>query len=166
MTTRPPTLSAVRTLPTRAPFLTPTMLTHVSSAIAITPASFAVVGRQRHEGAQVDREGRRERRDRAGRRDREEHPAAEKPREPSETARDEGVDASRLGHRGPELGERERAEQGQHAADHPHREHPSRLVDGARDLGGNEKDPGADDRPDDEVDGVEEREVAAELRHG
>ena len=39
------------------------------------------------------------------------------------------------------------------------------VVDGPRDLGGHQEDARADDRADDEVDGVEEREVPAELRH-
>ena len=44
MITRPPTLSAVRTLPTRAPFLTPMALIQVRTTIATTPATFAVAG--------------------------------------------------------------------------------------------------------------------------
>ena len=44
MITRPPTLSAVSTFPTRAPYLTPMMLIQVSTTIATTPASFAVAG--------------------------------------------------------------------------------------------------------------------------
>ena len=44
MMMRPPTLRAVRTLPTRAPFFTPMTLIQVSTAIATTPAIFVVVG--------------------------------------------------------------------------------------------------------------------------
>src|SRR4029077_4374339 len=44
MTMSPPTFRAVRTLPTRAPFFTPTMLIQVNSAIAAMLASLDVTG--------------------------------------------------------------------------------------------------------------------------
>jgi hypothetical protein len=94
------------------------MLTAVTAAIIATDASLWVSGvsgvserhRERRGGSRVDRQ--------------EQGPAEEERRHTAERLTHVDVAASRVGEHGPELAERKRAQQGEHAPDDPdHQSH-------------------------------------------
>ena len=83
-------------------------------------------GADRHEALEVAGESHRDGGDRAARDHQERHPAQEERRQPSERLPDVHVATSGLGHHRAELGVRERAGEGDHAAERPDRRAPNR----------------------------------------
>jgi hypothetical protein len=75
----------------------------------------------------------------------------------------EHVHPAGLGEGGGQLRQGERAAEAQHPTDHPDGQHQDGRFDAPRDLGGDDEDPRADHRADEDADDVDEAEHTAQM---
>src|SRR3989442_189619 len=73
--------------------------------------------------------------------------------------------ATRVGHRGAELRDRQRAQEADRSANHPHEDRGCRGAESGRDRARDEENAGRDDRPDVDHRRVEQPELTLEIRH-